>query len=144
METMPFRFFNVFGPLQAAGHAYAAVIPQFVSAALEGRPLPLDGDGTQSRDFTYVGTVVRVLADAARRRVTSPQPVNLAFGGSTTLQVLIGMIEERLGHAVELERHQRLLRAQHVPDVGRVERPAEEADARQARAAPGRRRRPGT
>lgn len=103
LETMPFRFFNVFGPLQAAGHAYAAVIPQFVSAALEGRPLPLDGDGTQSRDFTYVGTVVRVLADAARRRVTSPQPVNLAFGGSTTLQVLIGMIEERLGHPVEIE-----------------------------------------
>jgi len=103
LETMPFRFFNVFGPLQAAGHAYAAVIPQFVSAALEGRPLPLEGDGTQSRDFTYVGTVVRVLADAARRRVTSPQPVNLAFGGSTTLQNLIALIEDRLGHPVDLE-----------------------------------------
>ncbi|QBR91179.1 NAD-dependent epimerase/dehydratase family protein [Nocardioides euryhalodurans] len=113
LETMPFRFFNVFGPLQAAGHAYAAVIPQFVSAALEGRPLPLDGDGTQSRDFTFVGTVVRVLAEAAHRRVTSPQPVNLAFGGSTTLQVLIGMLEERLGRPVELDR--RPPRAGDVP-----------------------------
>jgi UDP-glucose 4-epimerase len=113
LETMPFRFFNVFGPLQAAGHAYAAVIPQFVSAALEGRPLPLDGDGTQSRDFTYVGTVVRVLADAARRRVTSPQPVNLAFGGSTTLQELIALIEERLGHPVALDH--RAPRAGDVP-----------------------------
>lgn len=113
LEVMPFRFFNVFGPLQAAGHAYAAVIPQFVSAAMEGRRLPLDGDGTQSRDFTYVGTVVRVLADAAHRRVTSPQPVNLAFGGSTTLRDLIGMIEERLGNAVEIE--QRPPRAGDVP-----------------------------
>lgn len=113
LETMPFRFFNVFGPLQAAGHAYAAVIPQFVSAAMAGRPLPLDGDGTQSRDFTYVGTVVRVLADAARRRVTSSRAVNLAFGGSTTLQVLIGMLEERLGHRVEIDR--RPPRAGDVP-----------------------------
>jgi UDP-glucose 4-epimerase len=57
--------------------------------------------------------VVRVLVDAARRRVTSPQPVNLAFGSSTTLQVLIAMIEERLGHPVELER--RPPRAGDVP-----------------------------
>ena len=103
LETMPFRFFNVFGPLQAAGHAYAAVIPQFVSAAMDGRPLPLDGDGSQSRDFTFVGTVVRVLADAARRRVTSPDPVNLAFGTSTTLRELIALVEQRLGRSVDVE-----------------------------------------
>ena len=70
----------MFGPLQPAGHAYAAVVPAFVSAALEGRPLPVHGDGTQSRDFTYVDTVCAVLADAVLRRVTDPQPVNLAFG----------------------------------------------------------------
>lgn len=113
LETMPFRFFNVFGPLQAAGHAYAAVIPQFISAAMEGLPLPLEGDGTQSRDFTYVGTVVRVLAEAARRRITSPQPVNLAFGGSTTLLELIAMLEDRLGRALEIDR--RPPRAGDVP-----------------------------
>ena len=52
LPTLSFRFFNVFGPLQAAGHAYAAVIPAFVDAALRGEPLPVHGDGTQSRDFT--------------------------------------------------------------------------------------------
>ena len=80
LPTLAFRFFNVFGPLQPAGHAYAAVVPAFVSAAMEGRPLPVHGDGTQSRDFTYVDTVCTVLADAALRQVTDPQPVNLAFG----------------------------------------------------------------
>ena len=80
LPTLAFRFFNVFGPLQPAGHAYAAVIPAFVRAALTGKPLTVHGDGTQSRDFTYVGTVVAAIADAVLRKVTSPEPVNLAFG----------------------------------------------------------------
>ena len=64
LRTLPFRFFNVYGPRQAPGHAYAAVIPAFVHAALTGEPLTVHGDGTQSRDFTYVGTVVDVIVDA--------------------------------------------------------------------------------
>lgn len=103
LPTLAFRFFNVFGPLQPAGHAYAAVIPAFVDAAMNRRPLPMEGDGSQTRDFTYVGTVVRVLADAARRRVTSATPVNLAFGGRTSLRELITMIESELGDSVEVE-----------------------------------------
>jgi UDP-glucose 4-epimerase len=66
LSTLAFRFFNVFGPLQAPGHAYAAVIPTFLDAALRGAPLPVHGDGEQTRDFTYVGTVTAVLADASR------------------------------------------------------------------------------
>lgn len=62
------------------GHAYAAVIPAFVDALLRGRPVRIFGDGLQTRDFTYVGTVVKVLADAVLRKVTCPGPVNLAFG----------------------------------------------------------------
>lgn len=103
MPTLAFRFFNVFGPLQAAGHAYAAVIPAFVDAALRGEPLQVHGDGTQSRDFTYVDTVCGVLADAVRRRVSSPEPVNLAFGTRTTLLEVIELIEALLGHAVKVE-----------------------------------------
>ena len=79
LRTLPFRFFNVYGPRQAPGHAYAAVIPAFVHAALTGEPLTVHGDGTQSRDFTYVGTVVDVVVDAiangasrAGRLSTSP------------------------------------------------------------------------
>jgi UDP-glucose 4-epimerase len=101
LGVLPFRFFNVFGPLQAAGHAYAAVIPAFVDAALDGRPLPLQGDGTQSRDFTYVGTVVRVIAEAVERSVTSAEPVNLAFGGRTSLNELIGHLEVILERPLE-------------------------------------------
>lgn len=102
MPTLAFRFFNVFGPLQAAGHAYAAVVPAFVSAALAGEPLTVHGDGTQSRDFTFVDTVCAVITDAVRRRVASPEPVNLAFGSRTNLLEVIELLQELLGHPVKV------------------------------------------
>ncbi len=97
LPVLAFRFFNVFGPLQAADHAYAAVVPAFLDAATRGRPLPVHGDGLQTRDFTYVGTVVQVLADAVHRTVTDPRPVNLAFGTRVSLLDLISLIERLLG-----------------------------------------------
>jgi len=103
LPTLAFRFFNVYGPLQAAGHAYAAVVPSFVDAAMRGEPLTIHGDGGQSRDFTYVGTVTRVLADAALHRVTDLEPVNLAFGTRTTLNELVRELSEVLGHDVRVE-----------------------------------------
>ena len=66
LPVLVFRFFNVFGPLQRAGHAYAAVVPAFVAAALAGEASPVHGDGGQTRDFTFVGSVVRVLGRGAR------------------------------------------------------------------------------
>ena len=105
MDTLAFRFFNVFGPRQPAGHAYAAVVPAFVDAALSGRPLTIFGDGTQSRDFTYVDTVTAVLADAVVRRVADPDPVNLAFGTRTDLLTLVALLEAELGHPV-VRQHQ--------------------------------------
>lgn len=101
METLAFRFFNVYGPRQMAGHVYAAVIPVFLDALLKGEALPINGDGTNSRDFTYVGTVCRVLLDAVERRVTHPEPVNLAFGTNTTLLELIDQIEAVSGRTAE-------------------------------------------
>lgn len=103
LDVLPFRFFNVFGPLQSAGHAYAAVIPAFIDAALAGRPLPVHGDGSHSRDFTYVESVTAILADAVLRRVSSDQPVNLAFGTRTTLRELIGVLGDVLGRRLEVE-----------------------------------------
>lgn len=102
LPTLVFRFFNVFGPRQAPGHAYAAVIPAFVHAALRNEELVVHGDGTQSRDFTYVGTVADVIADAINRRVTCESPVNLAFGTRTSLLDLIAHMERLLGHAVNI------------------------------------------
>jgi UDP-glucose 4-epimerase len=80
LPALALRFFNVYGPLQRAGHAYAAVVPAFIDAALRGEELVIYGDGQQSRDFTFVGTVVQALAEAALGHVTCPEPVNLAFG----------------------------------------------------------------
>lgn len=103
LPTIAFRFFNVYGPLQASGHAYAAVIPTYIDAALRGQPLPVHGDGLQSRDFTYVDTVTWVLADAAHRRVASDTPVNLALGTNTTLLDTIAKLEAVLDRGLPRE-----------------------------------------
>jgi UDP-glucose 4-epimerase len=100
LDVLVFRFFNVFGPLQAADHAYAAVVPAFVSAALRDEPLTVHGDGTQTRDFTFVGSVVAILVDALRRRVTADSPVNLAFGSRVSLIELIEALEAILGRSL--------------------------------------------
>jgi UDP-glucose 4-epimerase len=101
LPTLAFRFFNVFGPLQPAGHAYAAVIPAFVDAALAGQSIPIQGDGLQTRDFTYVGSVCAVITDALVNRVTCPEPVNLAFGSRRSLLDVIDELERVLGHPLE-------------------------------------------
>ena len=100
LPVLAFRFFNVFGPLQPADHDYAAVVPRFVAAALASRPAEVHGDGRQSRDFTYVGTVVRVILDALARRATHAGPVNLAFGSRTDLLGVLSILEDLLGRPI--------------------------------------------
>ena len=102
LPVLAFRFFNVFGPRQTAGHAYAAVVPAFLSAALSGAPLTLFGDGAQTRDFTYVDSVTAVICDALARRVTSPNPVNLAFGSRTSLLELVELLEDVLQRPLQV------------------------------------------
>lgn len=101
LSTLAFRFFNVFGPLQSAGHAYAAVVPAFVEAALRGEPVTVHGDGKQSRDFTFVGTVCAVITEAIRTGLACDSPVNLAFGTRTDLIELLDLLGDILGVAVQ-------------------------------------------
>lgn len=101
LSVLPFRFFNVYGPGQAAGHAYAAVIPSFLDAALNGRPLPIHGDGLQTRDFTFVETVTEALSIAARNRVSPGDAVNLAFGTRSSLLEVASIMENILGCQLE-------------------------------------------
>ena len=97
MRTLPFRFFNVFGPNQAPDHDYAAVVPTFIASALRDKPLMINGDGLQSRDFTFVGTVCDVIASSITRGVSSNSPVNLAFGTRHSLLDVIRNLEIILG-----------------------------------------------
>jgi UDP-glucose 4-epimerase len=70
MQTLTLRYFNVFGPRMATEGAYLTVISNFLQARRAGRPLAIDGDGEQTRDFTHVRDVVRanLLADECCRR----------------------------------------------------------------------------
>ncbi len=103
MESAAFRFFNVYGPGQSPGHAYAAVIPAFIEALLADRKIPMQGDGTQSRDFTYVGTVCRILLGACARRLSHIEPVNLAFGTNTTLNELVNVLASVTGRRPDVD-----------------------------------------
>jgi UDP-glucose 4-epimerase len=99
-----FRFFNVFGPLQHPGHAYAAVIPAFVWAALNNQPLVVYGDGDQTRDFTFVDSVTAILCRSVVAQVTNDGPINLAFGTRTTLNTLIEVLSDVLGMSLDIDR----------------------------------------
>lgn len=114
LPTIAFRFFNVYGPLQASGHAYAAVIPAFIAAALADRPLTIHGDGMQTRDFTFVDSVTEILTLAATKRVTSEIPVNLAFGSRRSLIDVVAELQELVGR--ELPCHHVAPRAGDVRD----------------------------
>jgi UDP-glucose 4-epimerase len=79
------------------------VIPAFTQAALDGAPLPVQGDGLQTRDFTFVDSVTQILARAATERVASDMPVNLAFGSRRSLLDVIAELEGVLGRSLEIE-----------------------------------------
>lgn len=87
-----FRFFNIFGPWQRPDHDYAAVIPKWIWKALRHEQIQVFGDGNQSRDFTYVDTVVDVLISTLKREVAYPTPINLAFGNKISLNQLIDQL----------------------------------------------------
>ena len=99
IEGVALRYFNVFGPRQSPHSAYAAVIPKFFQAALEGRPAVLYGDGRQTRDFTYVDNVVdaNILAASAPGARVNGWVVNVGAGTRTALLGLIGMISTVTG-----------------------------------------------
>lgn len=97
LPTLAFRFFNVFGPWQRPDHDYAAVVPKWIWAILRGEVLDVHGDGRQTRDFTYVDSVVDVLVSALDRRLSHDSPVNLAFGRRHSLLDLLERLERVVG-----------------------------------------------
>jgi UDP-glucose 4-epimerase len=97
LETVRLRFFNVFGPRQDARSPYTGVIALFAAALLEGRIPSVQGDGLQSRDFTYVGNAVQALVRAADAPAAVGQVYNIGNGGTTTVLGLIERLNEVLG-----------------------------------------------
>ena len=104
LETVNLRYFNVFGPNQTPDGAYAAAIPRFVDAALSGRPIPIYGDGEQTRDFCYVDNAVlaNLLAASAPRRFAG-EVMNIAGGRRIGLNELTKEISRVLGREVAVD-----------------------------------------
>ena len=103
LETIALRYFNVFGPRQDPRSQYAAVVPRFIAEIAAGRPVPVYGDGEQSRDFTFVGNVVEANLLAADARGASGAVINVATGRSVTVNALAETIGAVLGREVERE-----------------------------------------
>jgi len=89
-----FRFFNIFGPWQRPDHEYAAVLPKWISKCLSGDEIEIFGDGQQTRDFTYVGTVVEIIASCISNKVLHPEPVNLAYGNKISLNQVVELLRK--------------------------------------------------
>ena len=101
MEIVSLRYFNVFGPRQDPLSQYAAVVPRFIRAVDEGRPVTVYGDGEQSRDFTYVDNVVVANLLAADTSSVQGEIVNVATGSSVTVNELADTIGRLLSAPVE-------------------------------------------
>ncbi|MCY1281033.1 UDP-N-acetylglucosamine 4-epimerase [compost metagenome] len=97
LEPAVFRFFNIFGPRQDPSSPYSGVISIFTERALAGRPISVFGDGEQTRDFVYVGDLVRLLVQALERPSVEAGAVNVGLSRATSLNQLLAAIREVLG-----------------------------------------------
>jgi len=102
IETVALRIFNAFGPGQSLPHSHAPVIPRFLQQATTGGSVVLFGDGQQTRDFVYVSDVVDALVSAATASGVNRQVINIGSGVETSITALVGLIEEVVGHKVNL------------------------------------------
>jgi UDP-N-acetylglucosamine 4-epimerase len=96
-KTIGLRYFNVFGPRQDPNGAYAAVIPKWTNALLNGDPVYINGDGETSRDFCYVANAVQAnLLAACSMDEAKDQVYNVAVGDRTTLNQLLNALRDAL------------------------------------------------
>jgi UDP-glucose 4-epimerase len=97
LETVRLRFFNIFGPRQDPRSPYSGVIALFTAAMAEGRAPRIDGDGQQSRDFTYVDNAVQAVVKAASAPAAVGQVYNVGTGSSTSVLQLAAELNKLLG-----------------------------------------------
>lgn len=98
LETVALRYFNIFGPRQNPNSPYSAVIPLFVQACIRGEAPKINGDGSTSRDFTYIENVVEAnLLACTASSAAAGQVFNIACGAQTTLLELTEKIRALVG-----------------------------------------------
>jgi UDP-N-acetylglucosamine 4-epimerase len=105
MDVLGFRYFNIFGPRQSPTGAYAAAIPLFIDGLLNNNPVYINGDGLQSRDFTFVSNVVKanMLALSAPSEKVRGQVFNIAAGGSTSVLEIFNALKKHSGSSVDAQ-----------------------------------------
>lgn len=103
IETIGLRYFNVFGPKQSPNGEYAAVIPLFIKAVKEGKPAYINGDGEQTRDFTFVENAVQanIKAMLAINKEAVNEVYNVACGERISLNELWRMINKNAGKTID-------------------------------------------
>lgn len=124
VATQPLRFFNVYGPRQDPSSPYSGVISIFIDRGLAGRDLTVFGDGEQTRDFVYVGDVVRAVVGAALSDSGDGLAVNIGTGGTTTVNQLASEVLSLCGSSATIK-HERARSGEIRNSVARVTRAQE-------------------
>ena len=101
LETVALRYFNVFGPRQDPDSQYSGVIARFLRLACEGGRVTVCGDGTQTRDFTYVSNVVDATLLGAEAPQASGSVLNIGCGASYSVLDLIAAVEKATGRSLQ-------------------------------------------
>ena len=96
LETVALRYFNIFGPRQNPTSQYSAVIPKFINAYLHGNSPAIEGDGEQSRDFTYIANAVHANLLACHAEGAVGEVFNIGCGQQTSINRLASLIGEMM------------------------------------------------
>jgi nucleoside-diphosphate-sugar epimerase len=106
--TVALRYFNVFGPRQNPNSQYSAVIPKFIIKMLADEPPPINGDGTTSRDFTFVENVIAATILALEKNAAVGKVINVACNKAYTINDLVQSLNQIMGKSI---------RPQYLPEI---------------------------
>ncbi len=101
LPTVVLRYFNVFGPRQDASSPYSGVIALFIRNMLDGKPVTINGDGEQTRDFTYIENVVAGNLLAAKHKILPGEVINLALGNRISINDLFFTLARLLDYRIK-------------------------------------------
>ncbi len=108
LETVALRYFNVFGPRQNPNSQYSAVIPKFIMKMLADESPSINGDGTTSRDFTFVENVINATLLAVEKKAAVGNVINIACNQGYTINDLVNSLNRILGKSI---------RPQYLPEI---------------------------